>query len=181
MRQPEYLCSPGPAGKGLPSGSPFLTGRTVRAKNGKKASLTPDAAYRAHHEQNGSLADAALSPFRFVYSPAKNLCACSPLPPLIVTEFERHSHHPAFHSTTGSLPEMCILPHMPGIPFIPFQRCHAHQTYTVPQRVMKLHLAGQRQAQHAAMTRAAPGCCPVHVSCVRRIPPAGRKTLRKTG
>jgi len=80
----------------------------------------------------------------------------------------------------GALPEMCILPHMPGFPSVPFQRRHAHQTYTVPQSVMKLHLAGQRQAQHAAMSRAAPGYCPVHVSCERRITPAGRKTPRKT-
>jgi hypothetical protein len=101
-----------------------------------------------------------LLPFRFVYSPAiKTFARASILPPLVATELERHSHHPAFHSTTV-LPRDVHMPHMPGFPFVPFQRRHAHQTYTVPQSVMMLHLAGQRQAQHATRTRAAPGYKP---------------------
>jgi hypothetical protein len=57
-------------------------------------------------------------------------------PSLAVTVYERHSHHTAFHSTAGSLPEMCDKAAHAGIPSVPFQQRHAHQTYTVPQSAM---------------------------------------------
>jgi hypothetical protein len=87
----------------------------------------------------------------------------------MLAEYERHSHHTAFHCTTEpGLHQQTAQPDS----FVPFQQRHAHQTYTVPQSAIRLHLAGLTASATRHWTRAAPGYRPVHASCWRRISPS---------
>jgi hypothetical protein len=49
------------------------------------------------------------------------------------------------------------------------------------QSAMRLHLAGQRLAQHVTGQEPRPERTPVHVSCLRRIPPSGIKDASQNG
>jgi hypothetical protein len=96
---------------------------------------------------------------------------------LVATVIERHSHHTAFHSTTGT---RCTYSRDTGTPFVPFQRRHVHQTYTVPQSAMKLHLAGQRQAQHATGQEPRPDTTPfTSLACAVFRPQTERRYAKR--
>jgi hypothetical protein len=69
------------------------------------------------------------------------------------TAFASH----CFHSTTEpGLHQQTAQPDSS----VPFQQRHAHETYTVPQSVMRLHLAGPKASATHRWTRAAPGYRP---------------------
>ncbi len=95
-------------------------------------------------------------------------CACSPFPSVIATEFERHSHHTAFHSTTQK-------------PFVPFQRCHAHQTYNRPAKCDETTPYRTEASATRHWTRAAPGRITRSRLLLAPYCTQDRKTLHKTG